>query len=202
MSLVYDAPEAPREGYVFNDPSGVRLKADTLRALVDKIASFRRANGMPVGSPEAELEAIYAVKYPHLVTRVTATAAPKPDHVERWVAGVWRNPPKPSALDEADNVSRKLKHCATCEFYRPETALPVETVRRALVLSGSRMSDFSACEAHGWLLGLAALFRQPPHARRVSGCWVSDQVSHDALPSLAHSDRAVSVENTVPGTSS
>lgn len=192
MSLVYDAPEAPREGYVFADPSGVTLRADGLRALVAKITSFREVNGMPAGCPEAELEAIYKVKYPHLVTRVTATAEPKPDHIERWVAAIWRDPPKASSLAEADTVLSRLGQCATCEFYRPETALSVETVRRALVLSGGRMSDFSACGAHGWLLGLAALFRQPPHARRVSSCWVADQLSHDSPPSLAGSDRVAS----------
>ena len=201
MSLVYDAPEGPREGYVFSDPSGVTLRADSLRGLVAKIASFREVNGMAAGCPEAELEAIYRVKYPHLVTRVTATAEPKPDHVERWVAAIWRDPPKASSLAEADTVLSRLGQCATCAFYRPETALSVGTVRRALVLSGGRMSDFSACEAHGWLLGLAALFRQPPHARQVSSCWASGLAPHDALPSLAGSGHADSSESSGPGAS-
>jgi hypothetical protein len=171
VPLIYDHASAPREGYEFRDHSGVKLKADSLRLLEDKIADFRSTNGFPPGNPAAELEVIYRATNPHLVTKVGTTPVVAEDPVARWVSRLWRLPPKEKDFAESETVRVRLETCVGCPHYVAEHAYDAGTARRLAILSHARMTDFAACEAHKWSVGMASLMQSPDTQVDVEGCW-------------------------------
>lgn len=171
MPLLYDHPQSPPNGYTFTDPSGVPLKRDTLRLLLAAIAEFRTTNGLPPGNPAAEVEADYRVRFPWLVTKVGTVPEVTEDPVSRWVNRLWRLPPKEKDFAESETVRVRLETCVACPHYAPEHSYDAGTARRLTILSVARMQDFSACRAHAWAVGLAALIDHPETQVSVDDCW-------------------------------
>lgn len=172
MPLIFDHPAGVPGGYVFKDPSGVLLRGDSLRALIVRIAEYRLTNGLPPGNPTAELESIYRVEHPHLVTKVGVNPVALEDPVSRWINRLWRMPPKEKDFAESETTRIRLEHCPSCPHYAPEHSYDATSARRLTILSHARMTDFSACKAHHWAIGLAALLERPETQVDAEGCWV------------------------------
>lgn len=168
--LIFDGPEQPPAGFDFKDPSGVTLKEDRLRLLLDRIASYRVSNGLPAGNPAAEVEADYRVRYPYLVTKVGVTPAIPDDPVARWLNRQWKSPVREKDFAESTVTSARLTHCAGCQYYTPHMFSP-EGNRRMRILGYGRLTDESACAAHHWIVGLAALQQKPETVYAPEGCW-------------------------------
>ncbi len=139
------------------------------------IVEFRSTNGFPAGNPEAELEVIYRATNPHLVTKVGVTPVAEEDPVARWVARLWRLPPKEKDFAESETTRVRLETCVTCPHYAAEHSYDAGTARRLAILSHGRMTDFAACDAHHWALGLAALIQSPETQVDAEGCWARPQ---------------------------
>jgi hypothetical protein len=170
VPLLHLHPSQPYGGHTFPDPSGVPIKGKTLQEMLDAIALYRANNGLPSGNPEKEVEAHYRVVHPHLVTPVGSTRDATEDPVARWLARVWRNPPKEKEFIEAEPLRTRLATCAACEHYVADHAFDADARRRLTILGVGHVTDFGACRAHHWACGLAALI--PRHsADPVKGCW-------------------------------
>lgn len=175
VPLVFDHPSGIPGGFRFRDHSGVTLTADTLRGLVKRIAEFRLTNGLPQGNPTTELEVIFRLSAPHLVTKVGVNPPVSEDPVARWINRLWRLPPKEKDFAESETVRERLETCAGCPYYVAEHAYDASAARRLTILSHARMTDFSACKAHSWAVGLAALIQSPETQVDAEGCWASPE---------------------------
>lgn len=172
MPLIFDHPQSPPQGYDFIDPSGVRLAAGNLRKLLVAISEFRSVNGMPAGNPEREVESDYAIRHPWLITKTGVTLETAEDPVSRWISRLWRMPPKEKDFAESETTRIRLERCPACPHYAPEHSYDATSARRLTILSHARMTDFSACKAHHWAIGLAALLERPETQVDAEGCWV------------------------------
>lgn len=169
--LVFDHASSPPGGYTFLDPSGVRQSGKDLRELIANISAYRATNGLPPGNPHAELEAIYKVEHPHLVTKVGVAPVVHEDPIARWVNRLWRLPPKEKDFAESETTRARLETCAACQYYAPIHKFDITTNRRLTILSVARMTDFGACKAHHWAPGMAALMQEPETQVDAEGCW-------------------------------
>lgn len=171
MPLILDHSVAPPEGHHLIDPSGVTLRAGSITALAESIASYRKQNGQPAGSPLLEIERYYRDKYPWLITLVGTTPAVIEDPVSRWLNRAWRTPIKDWA--ESETVNARLNTCATCEHYAPDHPFDKEATRRLIILGAGRLRTAGACKVHHWAVGLAVLSREREADLRVDRCWGS-----------------------------
>jgi hypothetical protein len=170
MPLVFDHASQPFGGHSYPDPSGVTLKGKTARELLANITTYRRNNGIAIGSPEADVEAHYRVVHPHLVSG--ETKQPAADPVERWLNRIWRTPPQPKNFVEAEPLSKRLDQCRACPHYAKDHAYSAESSRRLIILGVGNVTDFAACKVRHWPVGLAALM--PTHdVEALEGCWAS-----------------------------
>lgn len=147
------------------------IKADSLAKLLTAVATFRATNGLPVGQPAQEVEAYYAIHHPWLITKVGTAPVAHEDPVARWVNRQWRTPPKERDFAESETVRSRLETCATCEYYATAHKFDADTLRRLTVLGVGRITDFSACKAQHWAVGLAALIQTPETQVEVEQCW-------------------------------
>lgn len=173
MSLVFDHPQKPPGGFDFKDPSGVTLRADSLKALLGKIATYRAINGQPPGNPTKEVENDYKLRHPWLVSKVGVVADVFEDPIARWINRLWKTPIREKDFAESMTTAARLKTCAGCEFYVHGHKLDAEPARRMKILGYGRLTDESACSVHHWIVGLAALQAKPATDYRPEGCWVN-----------------------------
>lgn len=172
MPLVYDHSQLPPGGFMFTDPSGVTLRADSLRQLPITIAAYRAANGLPSGQPAAEVEADYKVRFPWLVSKVGVIPVVAEDPVAKWLNRQWRTPIKERDFAESTVTTARLTTCSACQYYTAHK-LAAESSRRMKILGYGRLTDESACSVHHWIVGLAALQARPETTHKPEGCWVS-----------------------------
>ena len=169
MPLIHDHAQQPYGGHNFTDPTGVVVRAASIKDLLRKIAAFRESNGLPSGDPATEVEAYYATQYPWLVTPVGSTPAAIEDPVEAWLNRMWREAPRDFV--NADVVATRLGTCTMCQHYASAYPLSPESSRRLAILSQGRPPCLGACGAHGWALGLALLLRGLRRRVNAAGCW-------------------------------
>ena len=157
--------------HVFTDPTGVTLKHETIDGLLADIARYRTNNGMPPGDPERELERLYKVKYPWMVSKTGPEGeTPLLAKETAWLGQLWRNAPKEWA--NKDEVDRRKWVCQGCEHFRPNRSPDAVDRWRIMVLGRGRGSpDMGICHEQGWYCGLAILFEKP-EAKAVKGCWI------------------------------
>lgn len=168
--LIYDHASQPYGGHHFRDPSGLILRAKTLKALLVAIADYRRTNGMAPGSPEKEVETFYSTEFPHLVSKLDPASEVAEDPIARWLNRIWRNPPKEREFVESEVELARLRTCTTCQHYTTDHLLSVDARRRLIILGAGRVHNEGACKVQHWACGLAALVATP-EAKPVEGCW-------------------------------
>lgn len=185
MPLLYNHSQHPPRGFDFTDPSGVILNESSLYGLVTAVQKYRLNNGLPQGNPEAEIEAIYATKYPWLVSStqpawqkpVKLTETPKEVHYAEWLAGIWKTQIKESELADDDVVDARMEKCYDCKHCDEWPAKigrgeELETKRRLMILSRGKVWRISpSCTLHNWHCGLAAMLREPKTDKEYEGCW-------------------------------
>lgn len=171
MPLLFDHPQSPPGGYSFPDPSGVLLKADNLRGLLGRIASFRATNGFAPGNPAVELETYCKANHPWLVTKVGINPVGYEDPVARWINRMWTTPPKEREFSDAEIVRVRLDTCAACPHYSSFHPFSLNSRRRLEILGVGHIKDHGACKVHHWAVGLAALVNAPEVKIPVEGCW-------------------------------
>jgi hypothetical protein len=176
VPLVHNHPQQPPGGYPFTDPSGVPFTADSIKALLAKITSYRTANGLPAGNPEKEVEADYQVRYPWLVSKVGVIEDTKEDPVARWINRQWKSPTRERDFVESETERVRLETCAACPYYATAHVYSPETSRRLTILGVGRIHDRSACMVNHWAVGYAALMPNP-EGQVVEGCWASPSES-------------------------
>ena len=174
MPLIRNHAQRPPSGYHFTDPSGVEITGDGIDDLLASIASYRSANGLPPGSPESEVEAYYKTRYPWLVTKVGAVAAPSADPIESWVNKIWRLAPPQKEYVEGVELERRRGTCVTCEHYDEDFALSGEPNRRLMLLAVGA-PPMGSCRLHHWACELAVLIRAPVGASQSAPehCWAA-----------------------------
>lgn len=166
MPLLFEHPRQPPGGHHYPDPCGITIRADTLQALLDKIAIVRKNNSFAPGNPAKEVEAFYAKEHPWLVTKVGETPEALEDPIARWVNRMWKEAPK--HFIDTIPVATRVNACLTCEHYHPDHPLDR---RRLAILGAGRLHDMGACDVHHWACGLAVLLPKNDVAFRVDGCW-------------------------------
>lgn len=186
MPLLYNHVKPPPKGYDFTDPSGVSFNEKSLYDLVIKIQKYRTTNGLPMGNPEAEIEAVYATKYPWLVSShqphhqkpIKPTETPKEAHYAEWLAKLWSKHIKESELAVDEVVDARMEKCYDCKHCDEWPAKigrgeELETKRRLMILSRGKVWRISpSCTLHNWHCGLAAMLREPKTDKEYDGCWV------------------------------
>lgn len=186
MPLLYNHAKPPPNGYDFTDPSGVSFNEKSLYDLVTKVQKYRTINGLPMGNPEAEIEAVYATKYPWLVSvyqpdhqkPVKPTETPKEAHYSEWLAKLWKAQIKESELADDDVVELRVHRCGGCKYLADSAdglseSVRIDTTRRISVLSKGEFFQLTpSCKLHNWHCGLAAMLRNPKTDKEYDGCWV------------------------------
>lgn len=185
MPLLYNHSQHPPRGFDFTDPSGVILNESSLYGLVTAVQKYRLNNGLPQGNPESEIEAIYATKYPWLVSStqpawqkpVKLTETPKEVHYAEWMLGIWKTQIKESELADDDVVDARLNKCDGCNHcvrgnIQLASGASSDVTRRLMILSkGSVTAPWPSCTLHNWHCGLAAMLREPKTDKEYDGCW-------------------------------
>lgn len=176
MAFLYLHPQQPPSGHWFPDPSGYTIRAKSLKELVEAVKSYRAANCLPLGNPEADVERFYARQWPWLVdNRKPITEAEESPH-SAWLNRIWRNPPRKWARD--DEHGSRMAICAQCPHYVDLMEISQEERRRVAVISSGRSNCLTGyCTAHHWICGLAAWMQKPEQAQAISGCWNTEASS-------------------------
>lgn len=173
--LLLDHPRGIPGGPSFKDPSGYLIRAKTIPELLTTIASYRRNNGLPAGDPLREVERVFSVDYPWLISNVGQLAAAPVDPIARWLARAWKTPIKDWA--ESETVNARLNTCLTCEHYAPDHAFDSDSKRRLIILGAGRLKEAGACKVHHWACGLSVLPHTQNVAVNVEGCWAHQSCS-------------------------
>lgn len=173
MPLIHDHPQVPPEGHYFPDQTGVTIRGDSVRDLVAKVTDYRATNGLPMGSPSAEIETFYAGQFPWLISKVGAAPAADIDPFAEWLRREWKEPIKEWSMDY--EIDQRQKKCAECPHFStlPDT-VTMEQRRRLLILMGGKSQDVSPYCAH-FFASLAVVWR------RLSPLLRRDGVNSDAL---------------------
>ncbi len=171
MSLIFHHAQQPHGGHWFPDPTGYVIRSKTLEGLVKAVLAYRKSNGMPHGSPAAEVERFYAKQFPWLVNGQTSTTERPAEGPGRWINQLWRLPPKRWASNLGQRS--RMDRCRECQHFSPLPKIDQEDMRRLIAIGGGRQdSDVGYCSAHGWVCGLAAWIESPETPREAEGCWV------------------------------
>lgn len=169
MPVLRQHPQQPPGGHSFPDPSGVLIKADSVDALLLRIAEYRAVNGFHAGNPEAELESYYSMTYPWLITKVGEVSHKADDRAIKWLNRIWKEAPR--RLNEKTEYDARIKECQSCEHYTQRAYVP-DDLRRLLTISADRSTDRSECGLHGWIVGLAASLPLPEPKPEINfDCW-------------------------------
>lgn len=171
MPLVLSHPRQPPGGHTFADPSGQTVKADSVAGLLSAIATYRQNNALPAGNPAAEVEAIYRVKYPWLVSKIGQTETLPPSPVATWLNHAWRTPQ--AKFVETIPAERRIATCLACPHYQPDHAFTTDQKRRLAILGRGKFAHSGACAEHHWAVGLAIWLESPDPRKAVPGCWAT-----------------------------
>lgn len=176
MPILKLHPRQPEGGHTFLD-HGVTLRSETVDALIQKIAAYRRVNGLPSGNPEREVELDYTVRYPWLVVdhprkvqEVCKPTEPENTGLSQWINRMWKQAPKNWV--EKEQMDGRAEKCLSCPHHSPMPLISGEDRRRVYLMGRGQIDTrLGHCILHDWACGLAAWMWQPEVLVNSSVCW-------------------------------
>lgn len=171
MPLIRDHPQQPLGGHLFADPSGHSIRAKDIDVLLARIIDYRRANGLPPGNPEAEVERDYRTRFPWLVSNVGTIATPPEDPVTKWVKRLWKLPPK-KWVETVEREAR-AETCITCPHHKEWTP-GVDLGRRITIIgAGRERGGLGRCSHFNTACGLMVAIQDHDLPDAPACCWLT-----------------------------
>lgn len=169
---------------------GQTFKGKNYDEVVRSLAAFRINNNIPLGNPDSEVIAYYAVNWPWLVEEYEAE--PKPMPMEGylawrlWLMEAWNNPPKKLLTNK--EASERFAICRKCPMNMPisRDGSPADEMaalkRKSFLLRRGSMAPegIGYCTLHRvdlsvfcFLDNCLAFSSKKPDAKDLPECWAS-----------------------------
>ena len=175
----------PVDGYSFVIDKHT-IREQKYKAVVAKIAEYRKNNGLPPGDPEHDLAAYTQKDYPWLVeTRNDAVSNAGSEEAlsQEYVSTVWKMAPNKQV---EPNVQRdRFSKCLECPKYILLDT-DSETIRKSTALASSLLRDIvkghdhGFCEHHLWVCSVACTLQENKSLANpevLNKCWHYDDLT-------------------------
>lgn len=177
----------PLGGHHFNC-HGMKFSGETHVEVYEKLLDYRLNNTIPIGDPEQEVLAYYAVESPWMVDAMPDEPARKKSeyylHWRAWVQKLWKHPitravsPKEAAMrwPICEKCPHNIKLAVDAS---PEGA---ETLRRTFLMRRGHPvpNKIGFCSLHSFDIGVASFLEAPASVSgklkdtaKYEDCWVA-----------------------------